>query len=123
MSLRQSATDSSRPRSGDGEGRSLCWRRERDQSCLRVEITPEETFIFPYQQFLGAHHVRQRDSETLMICFSTHEITVSGRELGKITSALQDLSVEWIKAVPARYGGLPETEGTWIKRIEAKALE
>lgn len=123
MSLRQSATDSSRPRSVDGEGRSLCWHRERDQTCLRVEVTPDESFIFPYQQFLGAHHTRQRDSETLIICFSTHEITVSGHELGKIASALQDLSVDWIKAVPARYAGLPEPEGAWIKRLEVKAVQ
>ena len=125
MSLRQSATDSSRQRSADGEGRSSCWHRERDQACLRVEVTPDESFIFPYQQFLGAHHIRQRDSETLVISFSTHEITASGRELGKIASALQDLAVEWIKAVPARYGALPETKGAgaWIKRLDVRAVE
>lgn len=123
MSLRQSATDLSRPRPAEGDGRSPCWHRERGQACLRVEVTAEESFIFAYQQFLGAHHTRRRDSETLMICFSTHEITVSGRELGKIASALQDLSVERIEAVPARYGALPENDGAWIKRIEVKAVE
>lgn len=123
MSLRQSATDSPRQRSVGAEGRALCWHRERDQPCLRVEVTPAETFIFPYQQFLGAHHTRERESETLIISFSTHEITVSGRELDELATALQGLSIDRIKAVPARYGGLSDTGGTWITQIDVKAVE
>lgn len=88
-----------------------------------MEPTPEQTFLFPYQLFLGAHHTRQQESETLVISFSTHEITVSGRELSEIASALQELAVDWIKAVPARYGRLPGTDGTWITKIDVKAVE
>lgn len=120
MSLRQSATDSSRQRST--EGRPLCWHRERDQTCLRVEVAVNDAFIFPYQQFLGAHHTREGEAETLIISFSTHEVTISGRELGEIAFALNDLSIDWIKAVPARYAGLPENDGAWITRLEVKPV-
>lgn len=123
MSLKQSSTDSSRLRSSEGDARSFCWRRGRDQTCLRVEAKFDDIFIFPYQQFLGAHHTTDVESAALIISFSTHEITVAGRHLDEVASALQDLSLEWIKAVPAPYRKLPETDEVWITQIEVKAAK
>jgi hypothetical protein len=121
MSLKQSSKDSSGER--ENVGNNICWHREHDRSCLRVEMRADEVFIFPYQQFLDAHHTRQRESETVIISFSTYEITVSGRQLGEIAAALQDLSIAWIKTVPARYRGLPDNDGVWITQIDVKAVE
>ncbi len=123
MSLRQSSTDSARQRSSEADRRSLCWRPRREQPCLCVETGTDESFIFPYQQFLGARHTRQAETETLTISFSTHEITVSGRQLGALASALQDLSIDWIKAVPARYRELQGNEGVVITQIDVNVVE
>ncbi len=99
-----------------------CWQRGRDCPCLRVDLSAGEMFIFPYQQFLSARHTLQQDSETLTISFSTHEITVSGRELSEVASALQNLAVEWIKTIPARYRGLPHKTAARVTRIDLKSL-
>lgn len=123
MSLKQSSTDTSRPRESETDRRSLCWRQAPAQPCLRVEAKPDEAFIFPYQQFLGAHHTRQGEADSLVISFSTHEITVSGRQLDELALALQDVSIVWIKTIPTRYRELPEKEGAWITEIDVKTVE
>lgn len=121
MSLKQSARESVSERDDDGLDFN-CWQRGRDRPCLRVDLSAQEAFIFPYQQFLGAHHMLQAASETLIISFSTHEITVSGRELGEIASALQDLSVNSIKTLPARYHGLRNNTGAQVTAIALKSV-
>ena len=100
-----------------------CWRRERDRHCLRIELNSGEAFLFPYQQFLGAQHVRSKNPETLKISFSTHEVILSGRSLSEIAAALQDLAVDWIKPVPTRCQELAEVEGAFVTQIEVKAAE
>lgn len=120
MSLRQSSTDLSRQHAPETNRRSPCWRQGREQPCLRVETKADDAFIFPYQQFLGAHHTRQGEVDSLIISFSTHEITISGRQLDELALALQELSIVWIKTIPERYRELPKNEGPWITQIDVK---
>ncbi len=120
MSLKQSSTDSS-DESG-GRGISDCWRRERDRICLRVEMRADEVFIFPYQQFLGAHHVRIAAGETLKITLSTHEVTLSGHRIAKLLAALQEFAVDWIRPLPTRYHDLGRDSEPLIKAIDVRAL-
>ncbi len=122
MSLKQSSPDSTRQHSIATEGRSPCWHRDRELPCLRVLTTPE-VFILPYSQFHCARHTQQSDCETLSISFSTHEIVVSGQQLHEVALALQELAVEWIKAISARYRAAPGNDGAWITRIEVKASD
>lgn len=100
-----------------------CWRREHDRTCLRIELNSGEVFLFPYQQFLGAHHTRENESETLIISFATHEVTVSGRQLDEVVSALQNLSIDWIKTIPPRYRDSPRNDGAWVTQIDIKTVE
>lgn len=122
MSLKQSSPDSRRQPSIEAEERSSCWHRGRDLACLRIAVQ-SEVFILPYQQFHCARYTRQSDCEMLIISFSTHEIVVSGRQLEEVAMALQDLSVDWIKTVPARYRAAPGKDGAWITQIEVKVSE
>jgi len=122
MSLKQSSSAPPAARN-TGENSPSCWHRERNRNCLRIESTPSDTFLLPYQQFLGAHHARAGDSETLRISFTTHDVTLSGRQLGEIALALQDLAVEWVKPLPERYQGLAHADGAKVTRVEIKAVE
>lgn len=119
MSLKQSSKDSSAVHGSSSTFE--CWRRERDRACLRVEIRPDETFVFPYQQFFGAHHVRA-GVETLKITFSTHEITLSGDGMEELLAALQEFAVDWIRPMPGRYRNLGQNREPLITAIEVKAL-
>lgn len=119
MSLKQSTPDSSRQHSTEIEGRSSCWRRGRDVLCLHVS-TQSEIFILPYQQFHCARLTGRSESETLTISFSTHDIIVSGQQLYEVALALQELSVDWIKVMPARYRSAPGNDGARITQVEVK---
>lgn len=121
MSLKQSSRDSSAERDSVLHSTADCWRREIDRACLRVEIGPDETFIFPYQQFFGAHHL-YAGGERLKLTFSTHEITLSGQRMGKLLAALQELAVDWIRPMPARYRNLGQDSQTVITAIEVRTL-
>ena len=120
MSLKQSSTDSS-DESG-GRGISDCWRRERDRICLRVEMRADEVFIFPYQQFLGAHHVRIAADETLKITLSTHEVTLSGHRFAQLFAALQEFAVDCIRPFPPRYHDLGRARAPRLKARHVRAL-
>ncbi|MEP6672444.1 MAG: hypothetical protein ABJF10_24985 [Chthoniobacter sp.] len=122
MSLKQSSLDPTSPRAA-GEHLPACWHRERNRNCLRIEASAGDTFIFPYPHLVAAHHQRSGNSETLRISFPNHEVTLTGRQLGEIASALQDLSVDWVKALPARYQSLAEMDGASVTQIEVKILE
>ncbi len=122
MSLKQSAKDSTAERESAEGSTSRCWHRERDCHCLRVEVRAGEVFIFPYQQFVFTHHVRLPEAAALKIAFSTHEISVTGNRLEKLLTALQELAVDWIRPLPARYRELGEGDEPVITSIEVQAL-
>jgi hypothetical protein len=122
MSLKQSSIDPSAPRAA-GEQPPICWHRDRNRDCLRIEASVGDTFLFPYQHLVAVHHRRAGNSEALRISFPNHEVTLSGRHLAEIAAAFQDLSVDWVKALPARYRCLAETEGASVTQIEVKTIE
>lgn len=117
MSLKQSPISSAKEHLLD------CWHRERDRQCLRIEVNSGEIFVFRYQQFLGTHHVRSTNPETLTISFSTHAVVLTGRGLSEISVALEELAVGWIKPIPSRYQEVAEPEGAIVIRIEVTNSE
>ncbi len=121
MSLKQLSKNSAPECENIIRGASECWHRERERTCLRIELRADEVFIFPYSQFLSAHHVRAAYEETLTITLSTHEITLTGQRLEKLLAALQEFSVDWIRPLPKRYGDLRETESV-ITSIDVRSL-
>lgn len=121
MSLKQ-LSNSPRERENVGHHSSDCWHRGHDRPCLRVEMRTDEVFIFPYQQFLGAHHLRTTANETMKITLSTHEITLTGQRLEKLLAALQEFAVDWIRPLPRRYRELAEDRDVAITAIDVKLL-
>lgn len=122
MSLKQSSKGSPAERENVPNSISDCWHREPDRTCLRVEARAGEVFIFPYQQFFGAHHVRTVTGETLKITLSTHEITLTGRRLEKLFAALEEFAVAWIKPLPSRYRDLSQDSEALITAVDVRAL-
>lgn len=122
MSLKQPSKDSAGERENLRGDISNCWHRERDRTCLRVETNRDEVFIFPYQQFLGAHHARTAAGETLKIKLSTHEVILTGHRLEKLLAALQEFTLDWITPLPARYLHLGESTEPMITAIDVRAL-
>lgn len=120
MSLKQSSKESSNPRPSTEEHDRACWHRDRNCTCLKIDVAPGESFLFPYQQFLHAQHTSINEDETLKISFGAHEIVVSGKHLAEIAAALQELAVERISPVPPRFRQLLQDQGAWVTQIEVR---
>lgn len=100
---------------------ATCWQREAPCACLRIEISGRETHVFPYQHLVSAAHTLADDEgETLRLAFSSHDVEINGRNLRGLLSALQDFSVKWLRAVPARYHALEASDDGVISRIKVQ---
>ena len=100
MSLKQSSKDSTNPKSVTADSDRDCWRRERDCTCLKVDASADETFVFPYQHFLSAQHARAAGEETIKLLFG---ITKSS-SLEGVSAKSWQLSRIWLsnKSTPFR---------------------
>jgi hypothetical protein len=123
MSLRQSSIESPNPRPSANGGDRACWHRDRNCRCLKIDVAPGESFLFPYQHFSHAQHTRTADGETLSISFGEHEVVVTGKHLAEIVAAIQELAVERISVAPQRYSLLTQGEEPRVARIEIKPRE
>ena len=93
------------------------WQREAACACLRIETSPAEIHLFPYQHFVSATLAHAEDAEMLRLAFSSHDVEISGHNLRALVLALQDFAVKWMRAVPERYQRLDGSEDGTISRI------
>jgi hypothetical protein len=93
-----------------------CWSMDSSAQCLRVE-TPGEIHLFPYGYFQHAKLVRKPRDEALQIRFQDCLITVTGKSLEPLCSALERLAVDRISVLPSAQRTFPKSEGV-IEAIE-----
>ena len=100
-----------------------CWQREAPCACLRVETSPSDSHVFPYQHLITASLARAGETETLRLSFSSHDVELHGHNLRTLLLALQDFAVKWVRSMPERYQGLEVGDSgviTGIQIAEAK---
>jgi hypothetical protein len=95
-----------------------CWQREAPCPCLRIETSPNESHVFPYQQLVTASLTSAEQTETLRLLFSSHDVALQGRNLRTLLLALQDFAVKWLRTMPERYEGLETGDGGVITGIQ-----
>src|SRR5512132_2598203 len=95
-----------------------CWQREAPCPCLRIEASPNETHVFPYQHLVTASLTSAEQSETLRLLFSSHDVELQGRNLRTLLLALQDFAVKWLRTMPERYAGLETGNNAVITGIQ-----
>lgn len=94
-----------------------CWQREAPSACLRIESSPREIHLFPYQHLVSATLSHSEDAEILRVAFSSHDVEISGHNLRALVLALQEFSVKWMRPMPHRYQRLDSNEDGTIARI------
>jgi hypothetical protein len=94
-----------------------CWQREAPCACLRIETSPRESHLFPYQHLVTASLSHGEEAETLHLTFSLHDVEIQGRNLRALLLALQDFAVKWIRAIPERYHALELGENGVVSSI------
>jgi hypothetical protein len=95
-----------------------CWQREAPCPCLRVEPSPTESHVFPYQHLVAASLVSTEQNEILRLLFSSHNVELRGRNLRALLLALQDFAVKWLRTMPERYQGLDTADNGVITAIQ-----
>ena len=101
---------------------AMCWQREAPCPCLRVEISPRESYLFPYQHLVTASLSHSEQVETLRLTFSLHDVEIKGRNLRALLLALQDFAVKWIRPMPERYHALEAGENGVVSSIGIREL-
>ena len=94
-----------------------CWQREAPCPCLRVEISPRESHLFPYQHLVTASLIYGEEAETLHLTFSSHDVEIAGHNLRSLFLALQDFAVKWVRSMPERYHTLAAADDGLITEI------
>jgi hypothetical protein len=110
--------------SADGEQKQLvCWNKDAQAQCLRVELSDDRSFIFPYTHLTFASMEREEGRDVLTASFTTHVLRIGGKNLRELGIALQRLAVDWIKPAPARYAVLASSEAVYIESIAVSEAE
>jgi hypothetical protein len=99
-----------------------CWQREAPCACLRIETSPRESYLFPYQHLVTASLSHSEEAETLRLTFSLHEVEIKGRNLRALLLAFQDFAVKWIRAIPERYHALDVGENGVVSSIRIREV-
>jgi len=102
---------------------AVCWSKEPQIPSLRVELSGDILFVFPYIHFEFAKMESHKEQNILLLSFSSHEIRITGRNLKELGIAVQRLSVEWVRETPPRYAALAKQESAFIEKIEVEARE
>ncbi len=109
------------PESADNEKKQLvCWNKDAQAQSLRVELSGDSFFVFPYTHLTFAKMEREENREVLAVSFTTHDLRIVGKNLRELGIALQKLAVDWIKEAPARYATLTSKDSVFIEAIEVK---
>jgi hypothetical protein len=111
-------TDASAEAPRSDESSLVAWEQNPQAKALRVDLQNGVFLVLPYSHFAFAYFAREAGCETLRVSFATHDVRVSGRNLRELGLALQKLTVDWIREVPARYVALSEKGCAFIERIE-----
>ncbi len=93
-----------------------CWSTDSSAQCLRVE-KPGEIHLCPYGYFQHAKLVKNSGAETLHIRFQDCLITVTGKSLEPLCSALERLAVDRIRVLPSAQRTFAKSEG-FVEAIE-----
>jgi hypothetical protein len=87
---------------------------------VRIDTSPQNSHVFPYQHFVSASLDHVEQAEELQLKFSSHDVEVRGRNLRSLFFALQDFAVKWIRVLPPRYQELETGDAGVITEIRVE---
>lgn len=109
---------------GQDEKRNVAsWDKDAHAQCLRVQLADGGFYVFPYSRLQFARFEHKTEQDALQLLMDTHEIKVVGKNLRELGLALQKLSVEWMREMPARYATAPNHEDAYIASINVSEIQ
>jgi hypothetical protein len=80
-----------------------CWALQPQARGLRVELTPDHSFVLPYEHFIYSEYVDREGEEVLRLVFATHEILLNGNLLRRVEAALHKRELASVAAVAEKF--------------------
>jgi hypothetical protein len=92
-----------------------CWSTDRQARGLRVQLSPNHSFVLPFEHFIYSELEANEENDTLKIVFATHEVILRGNLLYRLEQRMQKMELAFVAAVPGKYHSLV-TEGEPVIR-------
>ncbi|MBX3742590.1 MAG: hypothetical protein KF712_16505 [Akkermansiaceae bacterium] len=102
---------------------SKCYLRNPDARTIKFEPLNADTFVFPYQHLIYASLGSADETEVLTVVFVSHEVTIRGRQLQSLLKVFQELAVESVCVIPARYSETHQESSATIEQIAIRSKE
>ena len=90
---------------------------------LRLEMNPESFYLFSYHQLEFAKFDSDKDRDTLMLTFLSHQVRIAGHHLRELAVAIQKRTVESIIQMPGRHSEATRSQAAFVEAIEVEADE
>ena len=121
--IKSSPSETRPPESAADDKKLLvCWNKDAQAQCLRVELSDDNAFIFPYTHLTFAKVEREGGRDVLTASFTSHDLRIVGKNLRELSIALQRLAVDWLKPAPPRDAALASSEAVFIEKIKVEEV-
>jgi hypothetical protein len=90
---------------------------------LRLEVSAACFHVLSYHHMDSAKFESAKDRDTLTLSFYHHQARIEGRNLRELAVAIQGRTVEFIKIIPNRYGGVAGNETGFVESIEVETIK
>ncbi len=100
-----------------------CWSIDPQARGLRVEMSPSQSIVLPWEHFAFAEFTSNEAEEILTLSFSTHEFIVHGRMLRRIEAAIQRMELSCLSIVPEKFRSLTSENQPFISSIEMTVVD
>ena len=89
----KSTPGDTRPPASTADDKKLlvCWNKDAQAQCLRVELSDDNAFIFPYTHLTFASMDCEEGRDILTASFTSHDLRIVGKNLRELSIALQRL--------------------------------
>jgi hypothetical protein len=90
---------------------------------LRLEVSATFFHVLSYHHMDSAKFESTKERDTLTLSFYHHQARIEGRNLRELAIAIQGRTVESIKIIPSRYGGVAGNETGFVESIEVETIK
>lgn len=88
----------------------LCHAVHPQANALSVVTSADERWIFPWHHLAAAQHTRAGEREEIRLTFTSHLVTLRGRNLTPLADLIATTQLASLRVAPSKYGKAGEAE-------------
>lgn len=101
-----------------------CWgARTRIPGVRFEDLESTSAVVFSYAHLERAEWMRAPEGESLHVHFSSYSVRIEGRNLRELLAGFQEMEVEWVRPVPARFVSILPQGAAVVVALEVRERE